>query len=596
MSYSRLVLLQISNFSTCCNLTLLLFWIFVAVLVFYINYLRLERPQFEPYSILGLEQGASDSEIKKAYRRLSIMYHPTKIQTQAHKHFVEFISKAYQALTDPVSRSNYAIYGHPDGRQVIFFLCLTSVLIEFGGASGGVILLGVVGIGILLPLIAAVVYLSRSSKYSGNYVMHNTLSAYDNLMKSSLAPRKVLNVLITASEYMEIPARRSDDEPLQKLFHAVRNELKLDPKNIKAEQAKFWKQHPALIKAELLIQAQLTRETAALPSYLRVDFRRVMELAPRLLEELFKISVMPRSPDAHGWLRPAIGVIELSQCIIQAVPLSARKAAGGSTEGIAPFLQLPHFSEDIVQKIALKQVHTLQDLQEMNLPERAALLTEAAGLSGPQENDVESVLEMMPTLTVELTCETEGEQEIQEGDLVTLCAWVTLRRRNGLTVALPHAPNFPFPKEENFWLLLADPASNEVWVSQKLNFSDEPAAAGAAGASAKEVGAAVKEAVGKVKAGSRLVVGKFLAPSEGSYELCCFCLCDAWIGCDWKSSLTLKVQKRRLPEEEAVEEEEEPEEEDEDYESEYSDDDDDDDDEQVQSKKAAKGKKSSGAD
>lgn len=37
---------------------------------------------------------------------------------------------------------------------------------------------------------------------------------------------------------------------------------------------------------------------------------------------------------------------------LQAVPLSARKAAGGSTEGIAPFLQLPHFSEDIVQKIA----------------------------------------------------------------------------------------------------------------------------------------------------------------------------------------------------------------------------------------------------
>lgn len=254
-----------------------------------------------------------------------------------------------------------------------------------------------------------------------------------------------------------------------------------------------------------------------------------------------------------------------------------------------------------------QQVHTLQDLRDMNLPERAVLLTEAAGLSGAQANDVESVLEMMPMLTVELTCETEGEQEIQEGDLVTLCAWVTLRRRNGLMVALPHAPNYPFPKEESFWLLLADAASKEVWVSQKLNFSGEAAAAAAAssavrqvkeaaGASAKEASAAAKEAAGKVKAGSRLVMGKFLAPSEGTYELCCFCLCDTWIGCDWKSSLTLNVQKRRLPAEEAVEEEEEPEEEDEDCESEYSDDDN----EQVQSKKknsgAAQGKKSSGAD
>lgn len=68
-------------------------------------------------------------------------------------------------------------------------IALPQFLFNFDRASGGVILLGVVGICILLPLIAAVVYLSRSSKYTGNNVMRNTLSAYDNLMKPSLAPR-----------------------------------------------------------------------------------------------------------------------------------------------------------------------------------------------------------------------------------------------------------------------------------------------------------------------------------------------------------------------------------------------------------------------
>lgn len=57
-----------------------------------------------------------------------------------------------------------------------------------------------------------------------------------------------MDVFIKASEYMEIPVRRSDDEPLQKLFLAVRSELNLDLKNIKSEQAKFWKQHPVLVK------------------------------------------------------------------------------------------------------------------------------------------------------------------------------------------------------------------------------------------------------------------------------------------------------------------------------------------------------------
>jgi translocation protein SEC63 len=38
---------------------------------------------------------------------------------EAHTYFVESISKAYQALTDPTSRENYEKYGHPDGRQVM---------------------------------------------------------------------------------------------------------------------------------------------------------------------------------------------------------------------------------------------------------------------------------------------------------------------------------------------------------------------------------------------------------------------------------------------------------------------------------------------
>ncbi|PHU02610.1 Serine/threonine-protein kinase HT1 [Capsicum chinense] len=43
-------------------------------------------------------------------------------------------------------------------------------------------------------------------------------------------------------------------------------------------------------KTELLLQTQLTRETAALSPSLQRDFKRVLELAPRLLEELMKVS------------------------------------------------------------------------------------------------------------------------------------------------------------------------------------------------------------------------------------------------------------------------------------------------------------------
>ncbi|MBA0689940.1 hypothetical protein Goari_007641 [Gossypium aridum] len=403
-----------------------------------------------------------------------------------------------------------------------------------------------------------------------------------------------MEVFIKAAEYMEIPVRRTDDEPLQKLFMSVRSELNLDLKNIKQEQAKFWKQHPAIVKTELLIQAQLTRESAALSPALLGDFKRMLELAPRLLEELQKMALIPRTAQGHGWLRPAVGVVELSQCIIQAVPLSARKATGGSSEGIASFLQLPHFSEAVVKKIARKKVRTFQDLRDMTMEDRAQLLTQAAGFSPAEVQDVEMVLEMMPSLTVEVTCETEGEDGIQEGDVVTVQAWITLERGNGLIGALPHAPYFPFHKEENFWFLLADSVSNNVWFSQKVSFMDEATAITAAsktiqetmevsGLSAKETSEAVKRTIEKVRGGSRLVMGRFPAPTEGNYNLTCYCLCDSWIGCDKKTNLKVKILKRTRAGtrgglvseegpivEDGIEEEEENEEDYDDYESEYS--------------------------
>jgi translocation protein SEC63 len=118
--YRKSIYKRISNFSTCSNLTIVLLWIVMIFLVYYIKHVSREVQVFEPFSILGLEPGASESEIKKSYRRLSIQYHPDKNpDPEAHKYFVEYISKAYQALTDPVSRENYEKYGHPDGRQVI---------------------------------------------------------------------------------------------------------------------------------------------------------------------------------------------------------------------------------------------------------------------------------------------------------------------------------------------------------------------------------------------------------------------------------------------------------------------------------------------
>lgn len=240
----------------------------------------------------------------------------------------------------------------------------------------------------------------------------------------------------------------------------------------------------------------------------------------------------------------------------------------------------------------------------MTLQERDKLLSETAGFSVTQIQDVEEVLGLMPSTSVEVTCETLGEEGIQEGDFVTVQAWVLLKRANGLIMAVPHAPYYPFHKEENFWFLLADSNSNSVWYSHNVNVMDEAAAVTAAsqaieekmeilGATSEETRASVDEAVARVRSGSRLVMGPFLAPAAGNYNLTCYLLCDSWLGCDKTTNLKVKVLKHsrtatrrggQVEEETILEDDSEEEDEDEDeideeengeYESEYSEDEED---------------------
>lgn len=98
------------------------------------------------YKILGIDKKASASEIKKAYRKLALKYHPdkTKGDKTMEKKFTK-ISEAYAVLSDPQKKNQYDTYGSADFQQrfsqedIFRNFDLGDILKEFGfgGSRGG---------------------------------------------------------------------------------------------------------------------------------------------------------------------------------------------------------------------------------------------------------------------------------------------------------------------------------------------------------------------------------------------------------------------------------------------------------------------------
>ena len=65
------------------------------------------------YEILGISKGASEGEIKKAYRRKAIKHHPDKNpgDKEAEANFKK-AAEAYEILSDEKRKANYDQFGH----------------------------------------------------------------------------------------------------------------------------------------------------------------------------------------------------------------------------------------------------------------------------------------------------------------------------------------------------------------------------------------------------------------------------------------------------------------------------------------------------
>ena len=189
----------------------------------------------------------------------------------------------------------------------------------------------------------------------------------------------------------------------------------------------------------VLLYAHFNR--LVLPPDLERELDWILPIAHRLVLALVDVI------STCGWLKVALSAMEIASMLVQAVLPSS-----------SPLLQLPHFdAERCEQAAAAFNVEDVVDVLQMSEPDRISLLH---GLSDSQVSDVAVACNAFPSINISI--KKEGVDHVH----------VRLERegeRNASVVA----PLFPRPKEEGWWLVLANKATGQIEDLKRITISRE---------------------------------------------------------------------------------------------------------------------------
>ncbi|CAL1289764.1 unnamed protein product [Larinioides sclopetarius] len=399
------------------KLLLFIGWVALALTAYKVTHLQHDYVAYDPFEILEIEADASVAEIKKAYRRLSLIHHPD-METGDEKKFM-MIAKAYAALTDEEARKNWQVYGNPDGPQAMSFgIALPSWIVE---KNNSVFVLGLYALVFMVALPVTVgIWWHRSVQYGGEQVLLATTQLYLSFIYKTphMIFKRVIMILAASVEFRrqynsEIIERPSDNVEVPLLIKELPN---LGEKN---------KERPLCfsysIKARALLHAHLHR--MKLPSSnLEEDQMYIVKKCPTLISEFVQCASQMTMLALAGRISriPNLDTIEnamkLSACIVQ-----------GLWDNKSPLLQLPHINEDMLRHFCTRKrnIRSIRQLACMKEDDRKNMLR---NLTADEYSNIMNVVGRMPIIDVIVKIEVEDDEDnstITAGAFVTVTANLT---------------------------------------------------------------------------------------------------------------------------------------------------------------------------
>ncbi|KAL5077954.1 hypothetical protein RYX36_016938 [Vicia faba] len=271
---------------------------------------------------------------------------------------------------------------------------------------------------------------SVASQY---YLSYMSVSMFGSNIGPDTSLEVFLHVLSAAAEFDELPVRHNEEkfnEALsEKVRYAVDKNLLEDPHT----------------KANLLFQCHFSQLELPISDYV-TDLKSVLDQSIRIIQAMIDICAN------SGWLSSSITCMHLLQMVMQGLWFDKDSS----------LWMLPCMNGDLVTSLSKRGIYSIQEL--LDIP-RAALQTVTENFPASK---LYQDLQHFPNVKMKLKLQ-ERETDGEKSHIINIRLEKLNSRRHS---SRAFVPRFPKIKEEQWWLVLGNTSTSELYALKRVSFSD----------------------------------------------------------------------------------------------------------------------------